>query len=183
MRFTISVLPRRCCHYYMRHRLGISGQTAATPNSLSVEDIVGLVKNGFSEELIITQIRKHGKAFDLSSDELIELRKLGVSDNIVRYLLDPSFHTRPLQPPRLPPAAPAAAVKPPGPAKIYPPDKYANRVPPEPGIYYFGDAAQPLKLDAKVLLGFRQGAGVSKVLGKKARKLAYLPGPDARLEN
>src|SRR6478672_10469370 len=103
----------------------ISGQSQPAINSLSVEDVVGLVKKGFSEDVIITRIRKYGKAFDLSPDELVELRKLGVPDNIIRYLLDPSLPYTPPPPPAPPPATtpPVAATKSPAPAKTYVPDK------------------------------------------------------------
>ena len=49
-----------------------------------------LTKSGFSEEIIITKIRKGGKSFDLSTDELLALKKAGVADNVIKYLLDPA---------------------------------------------------------------------------------------------
>src|SRR3954454_5837584 len=148
---------------------GNSGQSTAAANSLTIEDVVALVKKGFSEEVIITQIRKRGKAFDLNPDEMAELRKQGVSDNIVRYLLDPSLPYTPPPPPAPTAPPPGTPAKLSGPAKIYAPDKLAGLVPPDPGIYYFGGSNEPVKLATKVLLGSRQGAGMTKVLRKKAR--------------
>src|SRR5262249_51515742 len=136
---------------------GISGQSTTAANSLNIEDVVALVKKGFSEEVIITQIRKRGKAFDLSPDELGELRKQGVSDNIVRYLLAPALPTTPPPPPAPTPPTPPTVAKSPGPTRVYAPNKFASGVPPEPGVYYFGGANEPVKLATKVLLGSRQG--------------------------
>ena len=71
------------------------------------------------------------KAFDLSNEELVELKKLGLSDNVIKFLLDPSQPYTPPPPPVVnrtdaPPAAP------PVPAKQYPKDANASKVPAEP---------------------------------------------------
>jgi hypothetical protein len=56
---------------------------------LTLHDVVQLSQTGLSEDLIVTKIKKNGKAFDLSTEELLELQKAGVSDTIINYLLDP----------------------------------------------------------------------------------------------
>jgi hypothetical protein len=169
--------------------LGLQGaQTPGNTAPLSVEEVVKLCQTGLSEELIITKIKKNQKAFDLSTEELLELKKSGVSDNIIKYLLDPS---QPYAPPAPPPTAapgidpPSAA--PPKPVKQYPDDAYASRVPPEPGLYRFpADAptktpeAPPTKIDLKMLLGVKEGAGLGKVLMKKPKTVAYLVGPTSK---
>lgn len=157
-----------------------SGQPSR--NNLTVEEVVNLVRSGFTEELIITRIRKHGKSFDLSTEELVDLRKAGVNENIIKFLLDPSQPYTPPPPPAPAPAPPPvnAPAKPAAPPREYPADAYAKRVPPEPGLYYFR-ANEPQKLEVKVLLGVKQGAGVGKILLKKGRTLAYLAGPSARV--
>lgn len=149
----------------------------AGPN-LTVEEVVKLSNAEFSDELIITRIKKHGKAFDLSAEELVELRKAGVNDNVIRYLLDPSQPYTPPAPP--PPEAPAPAAPPPAPpAKQYPPDPNASKIPNEPGLYLARGEA-PVKIDVKVLLGANQGAGLGKVMLKKGKVVAYLVGPAAK---
>jgi hypothetical protein len=156
--------------------------SAQTPRStLTIEEVLNLVGNGFAEELVITRIRKHGKAFDLNAEELVEIRKGGVSENIIKFLLDPSQPYTPPAPPAAPvTAAPPAPAKPSPPAKQYPDDAFAKRVPPDPGLYHFrGD--EPVKADMKILLGAKHGAGVGKVLFKKGRTLAYLAGPRSKL--
>jgi hypothetical protein len=165
-------------------------QTPKSGEALTVEEVVKLSKAGFSEEVIITRIRKNGKAFDLSTDELVELKRNGVGDSIIKFLLDPSQPYAPAPPPVLtPPApgptpkatdAPAAAPLPPSPPpKHYPADAYVSRVPPEPGLYRFPGEALA-KVDIKVLLGTTEGAGLGKVLMKKGKIIAYLVGPASK---
>jgi hypothetical protein len=152
-----------------------AAQPAPGAVPLSVEDVVKLSKEGFSEDVIVTKIKKNGKAFDLSPDELVELKKLGVSENVIKLLLDPSQPYVP--PPR--PDPPPPAPKPSLPGKKYPDDPYASRVPPEPGLYRFYRNA-PVQMDIKLFLGQKQGAGLGKVLMKKGKVVAYLAGPAAK---
>ena len=137
-------------------------------------------KEGLSEDVIVTKVKKNGKAFDLSPDELVELKKLGVTDNVIKFLLDPS---QPYVPPApRPDPAPAAAAPNPAPVlptKKYPEDPNASRVPPEPGLYRFNRNA-PVPVDIKLFMGGKQGAGLGKVLLKKGKVIAYLVGSAAR---
>jgi hypothetical protein len=146
------------------------GQTPNREANLTIEEVVKLVRAGFSEDVIITKIKRNGRAFDLSTDELLDLKKDGLSDNLIKFLLDPS---QPYSP--SPPPSTALAAKPPPLAKIYPEDPFASRVPSDPGLYLFtGDA--PIKVDLKVLLGTEVG----KMPMKKGKAIAYLVGPAAR---
>src|SRR4026209_1575761 len=81
-------------------------QQPKSAESLTLEEVVKLSKAGFSEELIITRIKKSGKAFDLSTDELVELRRTGIGESIIKFLLDPSQPYTPPAPPPPPPARP-----------------------------------------------------------------------------
>ena len=114
----------------------------------------------------------------MSAEELLDLKKAGVSDNVVKYLLDP---TQPYAPPAAPaaPAAAAAPPKPSGPVKQYPPDPLASKVPWEPGLYHFPKDT-PEAIDIKLLLGEVNRAGVGKVLKMKGKVIAYLVGPASR---
>lgn len=152
-----------------------AAQPAPSSAPLSVEDIVKLSKDGISEDVIVTKIKKNGKAFDLSPDELVELKKLGVTDNVIKLLLDPSQPYVPT--PRPDPAPPTP--KPSPPAKKYPEDPYASRVPLEPGLYRFYRNA-PVQMDIKLFMGQKQGAGLGKVLLKKGKVIAYLVGSAAK---
>src|ERR1700704_199195 len=83
--------------------LPLEAAQPAKSAALTVEEVVKLSQSGFAEELIITKIKKNGKAFDLSAEELLDIKKAGVSDNVIRFLLDPS---QPYTPPAPPPPAP-----------------------------------------------------------------------------
>ncbi len=145
---------------------------------LTVEEVIKLHQSGFAEDLIIAKIKKNGKAFDLSTDELLELKKLGISEQIIKYLLDPSIpYAGP--PPAPPPVAPVPEKEKTDPGKVYPPDSLASTIPLEPGVYLTRNG-NPLKIDIKLLLGANQGAGLGKVLMKKGKSTALLPGPAAK---
>jgi len=139
-------------------------QSQKSGGPLTVEEVVKLCQTGVSEELIVAKIKKNGKAFDLSAEELVDLRKAGVSDNVIKLLLDPSQ-------PYIPPAPPAATSS--GPIRQYPRDVYASRVPGEPGLYVFPKEA-PLEVDLKMLLGAKEGSK------KKSKIIAYLIGPASK---
>jgi hypothetical protein len=135
-----------------------------------------------SEEVIITKIKKNGKPFDLSPEEMVELKKSGVSDTVIKFLLDPSQPYSPPPPAPPPkPAEPAPAPQPKAaPTKKYPEDDYASRVPADPGLYSFPQDSL-VKVEIKALLGEQSGAGLGKVLLKKSKVIAYLVGPASKV--
>jgi hypothetical protein len=156
-----------CCILLMTFPLAAhprrgDAQSQKSGGSLTVEEVVKLSQTGVSEELIVAKIKKNGKAFDLSTDELVDLRKAGVSDNIIKLLLDPSQPYSPTSPP-----AASGAIK------QYPHDVYARRVPVEPGLYLFPKDVS-LDIDIKMLLGAKEGSK------KKGRVVAYLIGPTSK---
>jgi len=148
---------------------------------LTVEEVVKLSKSGFSDDVIITKIKRNGRAFDLSTDELLELKKSGVNDTVVKYLLDPSqpYTTPPPPAPNRSDPVPAPVVQPTPPARKYPEYADAARIPPEPGLYRLLQNA-PVKTDIKMLLGESAGPGLGKVLLKKGKVTAYLVGSAAK---
>ena len=159
-----------------------NAQSATVSPPLSLEEVVKDWKSSIPEELIITKIRRNGKAFNLSGEEIQELTNSGISATVVKFLLDPSQPYAPPAPPAPPtPAGPSPAgipdVRPP--ARTYPADPYASRVPSDPGLYHFVDGV-PTKSDLKLLLGENQGAGITKVLMKKGKAIGYLLGPNAK---
>ena len=180
------IAPRLLSHYLIlmavlanAHPRLDGAQPAKSSARLTLEDVVKLSQSGLSEELIITKVKQNAKVFDLSAEELLDLKKAGVTDNVINYLLDPA---RPYAPP--PPAAgpdpsPARPPKPSAPAKQYPEDRLAARVPWEPGLYHFPQDA-PVGVDIKLLLGEVEGPGLGKVLKMKGRTIAYLVGAAAR---
>jgi hypothetical protein len=123
----------------------------------------------------------------LNTEEILELKKSGISDTVIRFLLDPS---QPYSPPAPPP--PPAVVKPadpppppppaakPIPAKKYPEDAYASRVPTDPGLYSFPQDSV-VKVEVKVILLEQSGPGLGKVLLKKGKAIAYFVGPTSKV--
>lgn len=72
----------------------------AAASGLSVDDVIKMSKAGLDSGIIVQQIRKNGQAFDLTTDQLIQLKTSGVSDRVVAVMMDPSK----------PDAAPVAAA-------------------------------------------------------------------------
>ena len=99
-----------------------SHSKAGTAHSaLTVEDIIRLAKAGLSEDIIIQQIRKNRRAFDLSTQQLIALKAANVSDRIIQVMLDPSKAEMPA------PGVPAAVAAAPQPREA--------ALPTEVGVY------------------------------------------------
>ena len=66
--------------------------TAATTSagSLSVDDVIKLSKAGVDDDVIIQKIKKQGQAFDLTTDQLIQLKSASVNSRVIQVMLDPS---------------------------------------------------------------------------------------------
>lgn len=64
--------------------------TSASAGSLSVEDVIKLSKAGVDDEVIIQKIKKQGQPFDLTTDQLIQLKSASVSSRVIQVMLDPS---------------------------------------------------------------------------------------------
>src|SRR5215469_6450129 len=109
----------------------------SAPIPLSVEEVVKMHDAGFSDDVVITQIRKNGKGFHLNTDEMLDLKKAGLSDSVIRFLVDPS---QPYTPPAAPSGVGGAPPPPLKPERQYPPDEIAAKVPPEPGLYWSSGA-------------------------------------------
>src|ERR1700755_1730241 len=121
-------------------------QTDQRSAPLTIDQIVNLSRAGLSDEVIITKIKKSGKAFDLSPDELIALRKNGLTDAVIRSLLDPGSPdptpSRSLPVERSNSGTPVPTPTP----NQRPSDPYAALIPPEPGIYGITEGP-PARLD------------------------------------
>src|SRR5688500_14593891 len=109
----------------MRHLLLVSFSlfgmcTGFAQSSISLDEVIRLSRAGVGEELIVTKVKRGGKAFDLTTEEILELKKSGVSDNVIKTLMDPALpytpppKPAPVAPPTAPPpiAAPAKPVHP-----------------------------------------------------------------------
>jgi len=141
----------------------------SAPAPLSIEEVVKMHDAGFSDDVLITQIKKNGKGFHLNTDEMLDLKKAGLSESVINFLVDPSR-------PYTPAAAPAGAGGPPPPPpkepRHYPPDEIAAKVPPEPGLYW-SSGARLVRIELKLFLSQVNG-GFGKL--SKGKGVAYLVG-------
>ena len=86
---------------------------ATSQTKMTVNDVIKLSKAGLSDDLIIQQIKKKGHSFDLSTDQLLQLKAAHVSDRVIQVMIDPKKDT--VQSPAekmTPPAAPAQPAQP-----------------------------------------------------------------------
>jgi hypothetical protein len=145
-----------------------SGQPQAPPSAssefpLTLEAVVGLVQAGLPDDIIITKIRKNGKPFDLNAEEIVDLKKQGVTDTEIKFLLDPTLSYTP-------PASTSAG-------KHYPDDLHAVSIPPDPGLYFWQED-KTQNVEIRMLLGQKVGGGFRK----KGSTVAYLVGSGAKLQ-
>jgi hypothetical protein len=71
--------------------LGLAQDPPKPANAgMSVADVQDMVKAGLSEDLVIAALRKENKKFDLGAQDMLQLKKAGISDNIIKVMLDPS---------------------------------------------------------------------------------------------
>ncbi len=137
--------------------LSAQPQQKATSGSLTVDDVVRFSKEGFSDEWIIERVRGNAKAFDLNADEVLWLRKAGLSETVIKYLFNPGLPYSPPPPP--PKAVPSIAPSPPKSS-----DPLALKIPPESGIYYLAGKEEFLRLDFKAVVPAKQPGRLPSVL-------------------
>jgi hypothetical protein len=141
-----------------------------TAASLTIEDVLSLSKAGVAEDVIIAKVKRNAKAFDLNSDEILVLKKDGVSEAVINYMMDPS---RPYSPP--PPPATVRA----GPPVKPPSDPLALKVPAEVGIYYWPGGEEFVPLDLKPVVPFKQPGKMSKFSPIKGHVIGSVIGATA----
>ena len=61
--------------------------TARAP-SLTVDEVISLISAGISGDLIIAKIRTSGQTFDLSTDDMVRLKKAGASDAVMKAMMN-----------------------------------------------------------------------------------------------
>jgi hypothetical protein len=120
---------------------------APAPGSLTIEEVLRLSKSGVSDDLIVAEVKKNAKAFDLNSNEIVALKKDGVSETVIKYLLDP---TLPYSPPA--PNAESGPAAAPAPSRKFPYDEVAEKVPPDVGVYYLATGQKFVALELKSIV-------------------------------
>ncbi len=87
---------------------------APTPQGLSIDGVIAMAQAGLSEDVIIARLRKEDKAFDLSTDDMIRLKKANISDAVMKVMLDPKAEIKPAQTFVQVPVIPGGIAKPSG---------------------------------------------------------------------
>jgi len=62
---------------------------------MTVDDVIKLSKAGLSDDLIIQQIKKKGQPFDLSADQIIQLKAAPVSERVIQVMINPASNPAP----------------------------------------------------------------------------------------
>jgi hypothetical protein len=84
---------------------------SAQTRAMTVDDVIRLSKSGLSDDVIIKQIKKKGQPFDLTTDQLVQLKSASVSERIIQVMIDPT-NPQPIPQNVQIPAAPSAPVAP-----------------------------------------------------------------------
>jgi hypothetical protein len=67
--------------------IDFSQPTNSPPKPMTVDDVIKLSKAGLSDDVIIAQIKKRPQPFDLSTDQLIQLKSAHVSDRVIQAIM------------------------------------------------------------------------------------------------
>ena len=59
--------------------------------ALTVEDVVALVEADIGDDLVIEKLRQNATPFDLSVDQLLELKRAGVSSEVIKTMMNPGI--------------------------------------------------------------------------------------------
>jgi hypothetical protein len=68
------------------------------PKRMTVQDVIKLSKVGLSDDLIIEQIKTRNQRFDLSTDQLIQLKTAKVSERVIQVMINPAYKPAPPAP-------------------------------------------------------------------------------------
>ena len=90
--------------------LPVVHNSAPIAKPMTVADVIKLSKAGLSDDTIIQQIKRKNQHFDLSTDQLIQLKDAHVSERVIQVMIDPMSGAVP--PPAQKIGTPAAPVRP-----------------------------------------------------------------------
>jgi hypothetical protein len=66
-----------------------SASSGANPSSgLTVDGVIAMLNAGLSDDLVIAKIQKSNQAFDLSTDDMIRLKKAKASDAVIKAMMN-----------------------------------------------------------------------------------------------
>jgi hypothetical protein len=107
---------------------------APAPKPMTVADVIKLSKAGFGDDTIIEQIRKKNQRFDLSTDQLLQLKEGHVSERVIQVMIDPAKGVAPA--PVVSASAPSTHASPSPTVQTARPDEpQTSEIPTEIGVY------------------------------------------------
>jgi opacity protein-like surface antigen len=130
---------------------------AQQSESLAATDVLRMLRAGVSEDLVIAVVRKNAKPFQLTAEEIIQLKASGATDILIRVMLDPAAEGA------VPAPQPTAAVSapsvtaPPAPAPPAPPAPAQLTPPPpapRPAVYRTSRRGAPTNRGSVELIGY-----------------------------
>src|SRR5262245_58162826 len=139
----------------MRHRLGVAflsaillGLSAGPASAASIQDLIKLKAAGLSDDILIALIQSDGSVFKLNADDVIAVRKEGLSEKVIMAMLATAI--KPVT------VAPVTVAPKPAPAPV---SKPTAEAPPAPLVqvndpsgqqtYYGGESRDPNAPDAQ----------------------------------
>lgn len=63
------------------------------PKPMTVQDVIKLSKAGLSDDTIIEQIRAKNQRFDLTADQLVQLKTANVSEHVIQAMINPGLRS------------------------------------------------------------------------------------------
>ncbi len=86
------------------------------PKPMTVQDVIRLSKAGLSDDTIIEQLRTKNQHFDLTTDQLLQLKSAKVSERVIQTMINPAYKPPAATaiktlPPALPEKKPSAAAE------------------------------------------------------------------------
>lgn len=103
-------------------------QTPAKTETSDLDSLVAMVESKLPDSLILKQVQKSGKVYNLQPQDLVRLQKAGASEKLLEALMEgPAAAAAPTAPAA--PAAPAALAAPAAPAPLAPEARAAGEAP------------------------------------------------------
>jgi hypothetical protein len=147
----------------------VSGYQAATAGGVTLEDVIALLDAKMPEAVVISKVKSNGSAFDLSTQDLIRLKKAGASEAVLLHMMTSGAAA----PSAVPVAAKAASTA----------ETTAGTMQPfsEVGVYYKKQGVWTELLPE--IINWKTG-GVLKTIGSagivKKDVNGHIPGPNSR---
>lgn len=159
----------------------LSSSVKAQDETMTNQEVISLVKAGLSNSLIINKIHSSKNNFSLSADSMIDLKKAGVSDDVISAMLDAKNGQGGFSDSQ--PAAPQPQPQPQGASTATSEDDKALKQVDEPGIYIL-ENGKMLLIEPTVFSGTKTNplGGIMTYGIKKTKMRAKVRGKAANMQ-